>query len=134
MKIRKAFKTDWAGVRRFAARFDLDYEDMEADDFWVAAQGSRIAGICGLATHPDCLELRSLAVADRFRKRGVGRMLVSTLCDQADGDIFITTIIPDYFVKLGFEPATAVPASMVKPEAWCGSCRRGLCRVMVKRR
>lgn len=134
MQIRKAVKTDFARVRRLAARFDLDYADMEADNFWVAAQGLRIVGICGLTKHPDCLELRSLAVADRFRKRGVGHKLVLALSEQASGDIFLTTIIPDYFAKLGFEPVTAVPASMVKPEDWCGDCRRDLCRVMVKRR
>jgi N-acetylglutamate synthase-like GNAT family acetyltransferase len=134
MKIRKAAKSDFRGVRRLAAGFDLDYADMEGDDFWVAAQGPKIIGICGLAKHSDCLELRSLAVADRFRKRGVGRELVAALFEQAGQDIFLTTVIPDYFSKLGFEPATAVPASMVKPEDWCAGCRRDLCRIMVKRR
>jgi len=134
MQIRKAAKTDFSQVRRLAARFDLDYADMEADNFWVAAQGPGIVGICGLTQHPDCLELRSLAVSDRFRDRGVGRELVAALFEQTGGDIFLTTVIPDYFSKLGFEPATAVPASMVKPEDWCVGCRRDLCRVMVKRR
>jgi len=134
VQIRKALKIDFGRIRRLAARFDLDYADMESDDFWVTAQGPKIIGICGLTKHSDCLELRSLAVADRFRKKGLGRELVAALFEQAGQDIFLTTVVPDYFSKLGFEPATAVPASMVKPEDWCVGCHRDLCRVMVKRR
>jgi len=134
MKIRLAQKADFVQIRSLAAAYDLDYSDMEADDFWVAVEGKRIVGVCGLKKHPDCRELCSLGVAESFLKKGLGKKLVSALLDASSGDVFLTTIIPDYFEKLGFEPADRVPPSMVKPEEWCGDCPRDRCRVLVIRR
>jgi len=134
MKIRAARKTDFAQIRGLAASFNLDYSDMEADEFWVAAEGRRVVGACGLKKHPDCQELCSLGVAEGFRQKGLGKKLVAALLEASSGDIHLTTIIPDYFEKLGFQRADRVPPSLVKPEEWCGECPRDRCRVLVKRR
>jgi N-acetylglutamate synthase-like GNAT family acetyltransferase len=134
MLIRKARAADFPQIRSLAAIFNLDYADMEEDDFWVAAQGRKIVGMCGLKKHPDCLELCSLGVADRYRNKGLGRNLVSTLLEASAGDVYLTTIIPDYFEKLGFQRADRIPPSMLKPEEWCAGCSRDRCRVVVKKR
>lgn len=134
MTVREAVNEDAPGIRALAARFDLDYEDMESDRFWVAVEGGRIAGVCGLKTHPDCLELRSLAVELRSRGRGWGKRLLAAVLRAAEGDVYLTTVIPGYFESVGFEAVSVVPPSMVKDEAWCAGCRRDLCRVMVNKR
>lgn len=134
MIIRRAEGTERADVRRLAAKFDLDYEGMDKDDFWVAVEGAEVVGICGLTKHLDCLELRSLAVDDRFRKQGMGGRLVAALFQEARRDVYLTTVIPDYFARLGFETVEAAPMSMIKPLSWCEGCRRDLCRIMVKRK
>jgi len=134
MKIRAAGKADFVKVRALAASFNLDYEDMEDDVFWVAAEGRRIVGTCGLKKHSDCLELCSLGVAPDFRQRGLGRKLVGALLEATDDEIFLTTIIPGYFEKLGFEAAHPVPPSLFKAPEWCLGCRPDLCRALVKRR
>jgi amino-acid N-acetyltransferase len=134
MKIRAARKTDFAQIRALAASFNLDYGDMEADDFWVAAAGKKIVGICGLKKHADCQELCSLGVAPVFQKRGLGRKLIGALLEATDGEIYLTTIIPGYFERLGFEKADPLPPSLVKPPEWCLGCRPDLCRALVKRR
>ena len=134
MIIRRAEGTERADVRRLAAKYDLDYEGMDKDDFWVAVEGAEVVGICGLTKHLDCLELRSLAVDDRFRKQGMGGRLVAALFQEARRDVYLTTVIPDYFARLGFETVEAAPMSMIKPLSWCEGCRRDLCRIMVKRK
>jgi N-acetylglutamate synthase-like GNAT family acetyltransferase len=134
MPVRKARPSDFARIRELAARDDLDYEDMEADRFWVAVEGGRVVGACGLAAHPDCLELRSLAVEEPSRGRGWGRRLVAAVLRAADRDVYLTTIRPGFFEAAGFGPASVVPPSMVKDEALCAGCRRDLCRVMVRER
>jgi len=134
MIIRRAEGTERADVRRLAAKFDLDYEGMDKDDFWVAVEGAEVVGICGLTKHLDCLELRSLAVDERFRKWGLGGGLVAALFQEARRDVYLTTVIPDYFARLGFETVEAAPMSMIKPLSWCEGCRRDLCRIMVKRK
>jgi len=134
MKVRTAGKADFAQIRALAASFNLDYEDMEGDAFWVAAEGQKIVGACGLKKHLDCQELCSLGVAEAFRQKGLGKKLVAALLEASSGDVYLTTIIPDYFEKLGFRRADRVPPSLVKPEDWCGECPRDRCRVLVKRR
>lgn len=134
MPIRKARRSDFDRIRNLAARDDLDYEDMEKDRFWVAVEGGRAVGVCGLTKHPDCLELRSLAVEEASRGRGWGLRLVAAVLRAADGDVYLTTVSPGFFEAAGFETASLVPPSMVKDEAWCAGCRRDLCRVMVRKR
>jgi amino-acid N-acetyltransferase len=77
-------------------------------DFSVALADGRFAG-CG-ALHfysPTVGEVRSLAVADRAKTRGVGRQLVETLVKEATGyslgAVFAFTYVPDFFRKAGFE-------------------------------
>ena len=134
MRIRKAGKADFPQVRALATSYNLDYDHMESDDYWVAAEGRRIVGICGLKKHPDCWELCSLAVEPLFRGKNLGRELVGALLKATEDEIFLTTVIPGYFEKLGFEAAVPIPPSMVKPDEWCVGCRRDLCRALVKRR
>lgn len=134
MSIQKAGKTDLPQIIALAAKHNLDYEDMAADDFWVAVEAGRVVGICGLRQHPDCRELCSLGVEQTFQKRGFGRRLVETLLQGTSGDIYLATVIPEFFRKLGFEEAGSVPASMIKKADWCAGCSRERCTVMIKKR
>ena len=77
-------------------------------DFSVALADGQLAG-CG-ALHfysPTVGEVRSLAVAERAKTRGVGRQLVETLVNEATGysldAVFAFTYVPDFFRKVGFE-------------------------------
>lgn len=134
MLIRHAQKEDWPQIVALAARFNLDYEGMEADDFWVATEGSRVVGICGLRRHADCQELCSLGVEETSRHRGVGTRLVMTLLQETKGDIYLATVVPEFFKRLSFEEATSVPPSMVKKAEWCAGCRRDLCTILLLKR
>ncbi len=138
MVIRRAVEGDAPRIRRLAETYGLDYEGMEADPFWVAEAGEDIVGIVGLMRHPDAAELVSLAVAERYRVRGLGRDLAEALFAAAGGDVHLVTSIPEYFARLGFEKAARVPASLAARmgTSWCDGCpARGTdrCTVMVRR-
>jgi len=132
MLIRKANEKDLPHIVRLARKFDLDYEGMEADAFWVAEADGRIAGIVGLRRHSDCRELCSLGVDESFRGRGLGRELVQALIEATEGDIYLATIIPRYFEKAGFVRVSEFPISMVKKAEWCAGCDRNFCAVMLR--
>ncbi len=135
MRIRRAATSDRAPIRILAGGLGLDYPGMEGDAFWLAEEEGRIVGTVGLIRHPDCLELVGLGVDDSRRGSGLGRALVGALLAETPGDIYLATIIPDFFARLGFVPATAEPASISarKGTAWCEGCPRERCAVMVKR-
>lgn len=133
MFIRKANRADVPEVIRLAKTCSLDYEGMAADAFFVAEEGGRILGLCGLKKHPECLELCALGVDEEWRGRGYGKRLVRAALREAPGDLYLATVIPGFFAPFGFEKADAVPPSMVKKGEWCVGCRPELCTVMVKK-
>jgi amino-acid N-acetyltransferase len=76
-------------------------------DFSVVRQGETLLG-CG-ALHfytPTIGEIRSLAVDERAKTKGVGRVLVEALVEEAivyDLDaVFAFTYVVDFFCKVGF--------------------------------
>ena len=132
VRVRKARKRDFPQIVGLAKSHNLDYAGMEADDFWVVAEGGQIRGICGLKEHPECRELCALGVEEEWRDRGWGGQLVRAVLREVPGDLFLATIIPDYFARFGFEKTDTFPDSMVKKAEWCAGCTPGLCTVMVR--
>jgi N-acetylglutamate synthase-like GNAT family acetyltransferase len=136
MRVRKARPEDMNEVVALAARLGLDYPGMESDDFWVAEAGGETVGLVGLKTHPDCLELCGLGVAETHRGRGTGAALVREALAGAETDIYLATTTPGFFTKLGFEPAAVVPETfrLKRLGPWCEGCDVSKCSVMVRKR
>jgi N-acetylglutamate synthase-like GNAT family acetyltransferase len=133
MPIRKARRGDLPLVRKLAESLGLDSPGMENDTFWVAEDKGRIEGICGLKSHPECLELYALGVKERERGRGTGGDLVRALIREVKGDIYLATIIPGFFERLGFSRTSEFPPFIVRGGGWCEGCDRALCTVMMRR-
>jgi amino-acid N-acetyltransferase len=100
-------------------RTELEISESIRDFSLVLADG-QLAG-CG-ALHfysPTVGEVRSLAVAERVKTRGVGRRLIETLVDEAAGysldAVFAFTYVPDFFRKVGFEE---VERGVLPLKAW----------------
>ena len=65
-------------------------------NFFVAECGGEIIGSCAISFFTRYLaEIRTLAVVDAFRRRGVGSILVHKAA-------FVLTLAPDFFDSLGY--------------------------------
>lgn len=89
-------------------------------DFSIALTDGTFAG-CG-ALHfysPTTAEIRSLAVEQSAKTRGVGRRIVETLVNEAVeyslDAVFAFTYVPDFFRKMGF---TEVERGALPLKAW----------------
>jgi predicted N-acetyltransferase YhbS len=71
-------------------------------------------------------------VDEKWRGRGWGGQLVRAVLREVPGELYLATVIPDFFARFGFEKAAAFPGSMVKKAEWCAGCTPELCTVMVK--
>jgi len=94
-------------------------------DFFVWEQDGSIVGCCALeVVWRDLAELKSLAVADRHRGRGIGRRLVAAALDEARrlgiARVFALTREQGFFQKLGF----AVVAKDTLPHKVWSDCVR----------
>ncbi len=117
-----ALQEMFGALRRMREEWDsgLNRFDRAGEAVFAAGAGSRLVGICGLnrdpyARSPGIGRVRHLYVDPAFRRRGIGRQLVSTVIDcaglsfdrvrlrtsRADADLF--------YVALGFRRVEGEP-------------------------
>jgi amino-acid N-acetyltransferase len=76
-------------------------------DYTVALEGDELVGCVALhVSWKDLAEVRSLAVAERIQRGGIGAGLVVAAIEEAVafgvGRVFALTFVPDFFAKRGF--------------------------------
>jgi len=98
-----------------------------ADDFIVALSGSEVVGTGALFKYGTHLaEVRSLAVRHDLRRMGIGKLLAGRLVqigyDDSIDKIFVMTVVPGFFKKLGF---TRVEHESLPDKVWkdCIHCQ-----------
>lgn len=82
------------------------YENLR--DFWVCEEDSKITGCCALhVSWDDLAEIKSLAVAEKRQKKGVGARFVAACINEAKEigakKVFVLTYKPQYFKRFGFK-------------------------------
>jgi amino-acid N-acetyltransferase len=91
-------------------------------DFFVYDEGG-IRGVCALRVlWEDLAEVRSLAVAEDDRRRGIGKTLVQSCLQEARDlgikRVFALTYHPEFFKKFGFRD---IDKSKLPQKIW-GDC------------
>jgi len=129
-EIRQAKEKDLPSIRALAEVFNLDSEDMRAGEFKIAVEGKDILAIGRLKPAGEILELCSLGVVQHKQKEGIGKLLVQSLLRSADRDVYLATIIPEYFKQFGFKVLDITPEFMKKKEDWCEGCHPERCTIM----
>ncbi len=94
--------------------------------FSVAEINRKIVGCCALQViWKDLAEIQSLAVSPEHSGKGVGKELVKEMISEAkqlEADhIFALTLVPDFFVKMGFRQ---IPKEKLPMKVWsdCAKC------------
>jgi len=117
MKTRKAKLRDAKGIHQMinqASQTDSViprslaeiYESIR--DFFVAEESGRLAGCCALHVDwEDLAEVRSLVVAPKEQRKGLGGKLLKAALREAKAlevpKVFVLTSKPQFFQKQGFE-------------------------------
>jgi len=110
---------DWGIIKDLIKEYRLDDNNLSIDQFIIVKNEQTLLGFGRLKKHLDCDEVSSLGVLPQNRNKGVGKIIIEELVKQAAKNIYIVTIIPDYFVKLGFEKTCQFPASMMTKQNDC---------------
>jgi len=134
LKIRKAETTDIKQVQKLINEFakreemlprslnDL-YENIR--DLFVCEDRGQIKGACALhILWEDLAEIRSLAVAEGSRRKGIGNRLLKICLREAKGlgikRVFALTYQPEFFLKNSFK---GIDKSKLPQKIW-GDCLR----------
>lgn len=112
-RVRPAAPADLPAVERLltASGLPLDGVREALPAFVVAEAGEDVVGVAGLEVCCDNALLRSVAVADAWRSRGVGRTLVTHVIADAESRgihalYLLTTTADRYFPSFGFRQVT----------------------------
>jgi amino-acid N-acetyltransferase len=129
MQIRPARTNDIIGIRQLIDSYEPQgrllsketvtlYESVQ--EFTVAVEGEQVVG-CG-ALHvlwEDLAEVRTVAVAENLRGKGVGHQILDSIIDRAQSlgvkRIFCLTFETKFFGSHGFEVIEGTP---VEPEIY----------------
>ncbi|OGC41029.1 hypothetical protein A2438_01940 [candidate division WOR-1 bacterium RIFOXYC2_FULL_46_14] len=122
MIIRPAKEIEMGTVRELAEQFNLDSEEMPVSEFIVAEDKGSIVGFVRLKDNRTCFELTSLGVVTSNRNLGIGKKLVEAVAKKQPDNLYLATIIPDFFTKLGFKTVKESTECMKKEPAWCEGC------------
>jgi N-acetylglutamate synthase-like GNAT family acetyltransferase len=113
---------EYAEILPLLAAFALDDADLDPRQFLVARRDGRMAGFARTRTFDGFIEFCSLGVVHGYRNAGVGSLLVQEQIRRHPGDVvFIATVIPDYFVRFGFESVEDFPAQLRSKIERCGT-------------
>ncbi|MFH1387019.1 MAG: GNAT family N-acetyltransferase [bacterium] len=133
MDIRQATVQDKPQILELLKTLDLYYHDQPLNDFWVAEENGKIIGVVRLEEFPDFSFISSLGVLEVERKKGIASQLLKHLFELTKKDLYLYTIIPDFFKKFGFQiPNSGLPTLPLKDTLECSACSPGKCVTMVK--
>jgi N-acetylglutamate synthase-like GNAT family acetyltransferase len=133
LSIRKADKKDEKAILEILKEMDVYYPSLEMKDFWVAEENEEILGVVQLEEYPDFVYLGSLAVKTGQQGRGIAKKLLNETLPKFSKNIYLYTIIPDFFVKFGFKAASWQPPDLPSKDRFeCQFCHAEKCVCMVK--
>ena len=133
IEIRKALKKDAKKVVNLAKESRMLTPRFKPGECIIAIRGENLIGIARLRTikKQKAHELSSVTVKDGWRNCGIGTMLITKACKVAKYDIYLTTVNPKFYSKLGFEIAKKKPKLLLKNGAWCKRCDKNACTSMI---
>ncbi len=133
LTIRKANKSDQQQIKVLLQELDLYYSALEIKDFWLAEENNIIIATMQLKKYPNFLFLGSLGVKENYQKKGRASKLINAALKDSRQNVYLYTIIPDFFRKFGFEICQPIPGLPSKDNYECEDCHSERCVCMVKK-
>jgi len=129
--VRKATTSDLDSIAALLARAELPLAGVSdcIENFFVADAMGEIVGSVAIETHGPYALLRSAAVSEVLRGRGIGRRLVDEAIREAESQgmraiYLLTTTAENYFPGFGFEivDRASVPRELESSPELQGAC------------
>lgn len=134
IQFRAATSADWPEIAALltAAILPLAGAREHLDHFVLAVSGNRPVGCAGLEVYGEDALLRSVAVDEAWRGRGLGTALVEQVLGRARQHgvarvHLLTTTAADFFARLGFRAVARadLPTALQASEELRGACPEG---------
>ena len=133
LNVRLAQQKDQSAIIKLLKELNLYYTGLKFNDFWLAEENHQIVACLQLEQHENFLFLGSMGVKQNRQKQGIGKALIAASTKQANKDIYLYTIIPNYFSQYGFSVTNSFPNTLPSKDRYeCEYCHTDKCVVMVR--
>lgn len=110
---------DFPLVVKFIEQMQLDSNDLRCNQFLTVKRENQLIGFGRLRNYAGCDELCSLGIIEPFRNKGAGTFLASELMKKCTKPLFVVTIIPEFFKRIGFQEVTEIPPEISLKIKYC---------------
>ncbi|MFH1826247.1 MAG: GNAT family N-acetyltransferase [bacterium] len=134
IKIRRATEQDKPKVIELLKDpfLDLYYDKLEYKDFWVAVKNNNIIGCVQLEDFGDFLFLGSLGIRPGSQHQGIAKRLMTEVLMQAKKEVYLYTIIPEFFTQFGFAVTDTHTHNLPSRDRYeCEYCELDKCVIML---
>lgn len=133
MEARRAKEEDKKELLEIIKELDLSYPGQDILSFWVLLDKKNIVSIASLEDFKDFAFISSVGTIPSMQNKGFSKILLSKIMETIKKDIYLYTIIPDFFKKLGFAVIEKDRELPSKKTFLCKECEPDKCACMVKR-
>jgi N-acetylglutamate synthase-like GNAT family acetyltransferase len=137
--VRPATESDHTAIRALLDALELEYPARHLPSF-VVAEGRfdhgppTVFGIAELKDFGGARLLSCVGVREDLQGLGLGRVLVERALDRVTDDVWLYTLVPGFFAKLGFVYGDAPPERVPPRRLYgCDACHPERCHRMVRR-
>jgi N-acetylglutamate synthase-like GNAT family acetyltransferase len=109
MVFKQPNKEEFEQIKHLVEELWLDNENMQPEQFGILSDNGKVIAFGRLREYADTTELCSIGVVKEFQHRKFGTEIVNYLLHQAKRDVYVVTVVPDFFTKLSFKPVEKPP-------------------------
>ncbi|PIS29388.1 hypothetical protein COT42_05385 [Candidatus Saganbacteria bacterium CG08_land_8_20_14_0_20_45_16] len=129
----KATKEDGPAIINLLQDVDSYYSELKLENFWLFKAASQLVAVIQLNPYPDFVFLSSLAVTPKNQHQKIASQLLAAVLKNTIQDIYLYTIIPDFFKKLGWQIIDQPKVKLPGKEPYeCHACQPQKCVTIVK--
>lgn len=112
---RKANDKDIKKIKILADNFNLDSDNLEPQKTHIVEKNGDLAGFGRYKNYRNIHEISTIGVLKNYRNMNIGKIITGNLIESAGSgtEIWLTTIIPDFFSKFGFKVKKNAPFELV---------------------
>ncbi len=134
IKIRLAKSEEKSLIAELERKLDLEIPSLRPDETWVIEEKGELVGLARITDLGPAYFLSSVGLLPEKRGRGLARQLLQAVLKKRDKDVYLYTIIPEFFFHFGFQkvdPPAFLPSRSILD---CQGCRPNQCLCLVRRK
>ncbi|MCX7973856.1 MAG: GNAT family N-acetyltransferase [Candidatus Aminicenantes bacterium] len=114
-------------------KLDLEVPQFKTSELWIIEEGNEPVGLARITDLGPAYFLSSVGLLPQKRGRGLATQLLQAILAERKKDVYLYTIIPEFFFRFGFE-ITKVPSFLPPRDIFsCHLCEPKKCFCLVKR-